>query len=200
MTLRIVSIVEGHGEQQALPTLLARIARETKPGVNLAIPEPIRVARDRFLNQPREFERTLSLARSKCGTDGRLLVLLDSEGECPKTIVPDLLARLEAACPQSGCALVLAHHEFEAWYLAAAASLSGQQGLNRDLQPPADPEAIRGCKEWLRRQMPPHRRYSETIDQPALAGKMDLAEARRAPSFDKLWRELERMLGGSPRG
>lgn len=36
---------------------------------------------------------------------------------------------------------------------------------------------------------------SEVTDQPALAALFDLDQARRgAPSFDKLWRDLARLL------
>jgi hypothetical protein len=41
--------------------------------------------------------------------------------------------------------------------------------------------------------MPPGRKVlAETIDQPSLASKFDLNAARRAPSFDKMCREIER--------
>lgn len=36
--------------------------------------------------------------------------------------------------------------------------------------------------------------YVATLDQPALAAVMDLAAARRAGSFDKLWRDLASLL------
>ena len=37
-------------------------------------------------------------------------------------------------------------------------------------------------------------RYTETLDQPALAAAFDLDLARRADSFDKLYREVARLL------
>ena len=41
--------------------------------------------------------------------------------------------------------------------------------------------------------MPPNSKYSETADQPAFADTFDLTLARRAPSFDKLYREMEQI-------
>jgi hypothetical protein len=35
---------------------------------------------------------------------------------------------------------------------------------------------------------------SETVDQPALTAAIDIDLARRAPSFEKLYRELRRLL------
>lgn len=88
--------------------------------------------------------------------------------------------------------VVLAVREYEAWLVAAASSLRGRSGLPDDLEPPPDPEAIGSPKAWLDRRM---RGYSETTDQPALTAHLDLDLARAAPSFDKLVREVTRLLG-----
>jgi len=117
--------------------------------------------------------------------------------------MPTMIARqssgLDCSCapaPPTGtlpAGIVIANREFEAWSLAAAESLAGRRGLRPDLQAPADPESIRDAKGWLSQRM--SARYSGTIDQPALAATMDLALAReRSPSFDKLVRDLERLL------
>ncbi len=42
--------------------------------------------------------------------------------------------------------------------------------------------------------MPAGRTYRETLDQPAMTSLFDLDEARSAPSFDKLWRDVESLL------
>ena len=57
---------------------------------------------------------------------------------------------------------------------------------------PPTPEGIRDAKGWLGNRMA--RGYSPTADQPVLTDLFDLALARRAPSFDKLVRELTRLL------
>jgi hypothetical protein len=36
--------------------------------------------------------------------------------------------------------------------------------------------------------------YSETLDQPAFAARLDLEMARRADSFDKFYREVVRLV------
>jgi hypothetical protein len=84
--------------------------------------------------------------------------------------------------------------EFEAWFLAAATSLAGQRGLRADLVPPPEPEAKRGAKEWLAANRTDGYAYSETTDQAALAAVFDLDQARRADSFDKCFRDVERLL------
>lgn len=91
--------------------------------------------------------------------------------------------------------MVLATREFEAWFLAAAPSLSGLRGLAADLPLPADAERPRDCKGWLTDHRLDGRSYQPASDQAALAAVFDLAMARKhAPSFDKLWRDMARLL------
>ena len=78
--------------------------------------------------------------------------------------------------------------------LACLDHLRGQRGIREDAEVPPDPEAIRGAKEYLQRQMLPGWVYSETVDQPALTRLLNLELARaRSPSFDKLYREVGRI-------
>lgn len=190
---RVACIVEGHGEVAALPLLLRRIAQwRTGDWVNVGT--PIRVHRDKFLNRQEEFERHLRLAGAQCGDDGWVLVLLDADDICPATLGPATLRRAELVIPHRRVSVVLANREFEAWYIGAAASLSGHRGLTitpEDLA--VDPEAPRDAKGWLGRRM--GRTYGETIDQPAFAAVMDLQEPfDRCRSFRKLCADWDRMM------
>ena len=191
MTVRIGCIVEGHGEVRAAPVLIRRIARGV--GVQVDIPHPIRVPGSRLAQQG-ELERAIELAARMIGGRGAILVLRDSEDDCPAELAPQLLARAARARGDLPVAVVLATREFEAWFLAAAESLRGRRGLPQSLAAPPDPEAIRGAKEWLRSRMPAGRKYVETEDQAALTEILDLDLARRAPSFDKCYREITRLL------
>ena len=53
---------------------------------------------------------------------------------------------------------------------------------------------MQGAKEWLADRMTGDRHYVETLDQAALAAVFDLAATRRADSFDKCWRETNRLI------
>ena len=86
--------------------------------------------------------------------------------------------------------VVMAKKEYEAWFIAASESLRGTRRLTPDLNAPADPENIRGAKEWLSRHMPSNQPYAETTDQPALTAVFDLNAARRADSFDNATERL----------
>jgi hypothetical protein len=85
--------------------------------------------------------------------------------------------------------------EFEAWFIAAAESLAGQCGLSTDLTSPANPEEIRGAKEWLSSKMHNPHGYIETQHQPSLTNVFDMNMARqKSPSFDKCFRDISRIL------
>ncbi len=196
MSARIATVVEGHGETEALPVLIRRFRDEINPALPLHAAPPIRIPRCTLL-KPGELERAVQLAALDARPGGAVLVVLDADNDCPKTLAPELLRRARTGVSDLPVSVVLAKREFEAWFLAAAESLRGHRGLPADLEPPPDPEAVRGAKEWLARNMPPGQRYAATLDQPALTAVFDLQSARRrSPSFDKFCREITRLLEG----
>jgi Domain of unknown function (DUF4276) len=190
----IASIVEGDGEVGALPKLLHRIAVEV--GVtNLRTERPIREPRGR-ITRPGGIERVVSAAALRVKDDGGVLVLLDADDDCPAQLGPQLLARARAERPDKRVVVVLANREFEAWFLAAAASLAGQHGFPGDLQSHNNPEVPRDCKGWLTKQRTHGHPYKETVDQTPLASIFDLKAAREnSPSFDKFYRDVTWVLG-----
>lgn len=191
--IKVGCVVEGHGEVKALPILLRRMGINIDPSVSLDIAPPIRRPRGSIVNNQGELERAVELAALKARPRGGVFVLLDSDDDCPAELAPKLLVRAEAAGIGLPVAVILPKREFEAWFLAAAESLRGKRGLPPDLKPPQDAEEIRGAKGWLRARMA-GKTYAETIDQPALAAVFDLNRARAASSFDKCYRELERLI------
>ena len=194
MRIRLGCIVEGHGEVEAVPVVVRRIAERERPLNVVEIPNPLRITKDRLVKAG-ELERAVELAARLAGQPGGVLVVLDSDDDCPAEQGPALLARAEAARSDRPIAVVLAKREFEGWLLAAAESLRGQRGLPDNLQPPADPEAIRGAKEWLTGRMTAGRAYSPTLDQPALSARFDLDLARTSSqSFDKFYRDTVALI------
>ncbi|MCY4554558.1 MAG: DUF4276 family protein [Candidatus Poribacteria bacterium] len=194
MTIQIGCIVEGHGEVEAVPLLIRRVAANLYPELEVIIPRPIRIAKNKLL-QANGLEQWVEIVSVRIGAQGAIFVILDSDDDCPAELGPDLLHRASQVHTGLPIAVVLAKCEFEAWFLAAAESLRGQRGLSNDIHPPNDPEGIRGAKEWLSHQMESSRTYSETQDQPALAALFDIEQARQADSFDKCYRDIVRLLG-----
>lgn len=193
MTVKIGCIVEGESEVKTVPLLIRRIAADFYPELPLVVPPPIRRPRNKVVKE-KELERTVEFVARQIGGQGAIFIILDSDKDCPAELGPALLHRASQARSDLPIAVVLAKHEFEAWFLAAAESLRGQRGLSDDIHPPNDPEAIRGAKEWLSHQMENNRTYSATTDQPAFAALFDIEQARQADSFDKCYRDIVWLL------
>ncbi|MXZ72229.1 MAG: DUF4276 family protein [Acidobacteria bacterium] len=190
---RLATIVEGHGEVEAVPILLRRIAEQVAPALSLRLPRPIRVNRQRVLTAG-ELERAVEFAARQGQTGGGVLVLLDANGDCPAELGPQLLRRATEARGDRAIRVVLAASEYEAWFLAAAGSIAGRHGVHPGTVRPKHPESIRDAKGWLSKQMPTGQRYRQTLHQPAFTAIFDLEAARTAPSFDKLWRDVSALL------
>jgi hypothetical protein len=191
--MRIACVVEGHGEVESVPILIRRVGERCDPPVYPRVERPIRLPASK-LRRPDELRRAVQLAAARAGEGGSVLVLMDADDDCPAELAPALL---EAVGPRADVkvGLVLAKREYEAWFLAGLASLRGYRGVKEDVEPPEDPEAIRGAKEWLRARMREGATYSPSLDQPALTNRLDLELARRADSFDKCVREIRRLIG-----
>jgi hypothetical protein len=184
--------VEGHGEVESVPMLIRRIAAQLDPALVVVIPSPVRVTKSKLL-KPRELERASELAALNAGRDGGILIVLDSDDDCPAQLAPELLGRVRAARADLFSTVVLAKREFESWFLASAESLRGHRGLPVNLQSPDRPEEIPGAKEWLSSHIQDGA-YASTVDQASLTHALDFTLARRASSFDKCYREITRLL------
>jgi hypothetical protein len=94
--LRIGCVVEGHGEVESIPVLIRRIAHEFDPALPVVIPRPVRVTKSKLLKSG-ELERATALAALNAGRGGGLLIVLDSDEDCPAQLGPELLERVRLA-------------------------------------------------------------------------------------------------------
>ena len=182
--MKIQPIVEGHGEVSALPVLLRRFRDEAEVW-DVDIGRPIRRPRSRLVKEE-EIQQAVRLAllQPDCGA---VLILFDGESDCPADLGPTVQEWATAAAGGTPCCVVLAHREYEAWFLAAIESLRGRRGILLDAEPHSDPERPRGVKEQLEGRMEPAATYLETTDQPAFSALFSLPAAyRRSRSFRKL--------------
>ncbi|MFN8556060.1 MAG: DUF4276 family protein [Dehalococcoidia bacterium] len=190
---RIRCIVEGEGEVRSAPVLVRRIAETLDPPTWPDVGVSVRRHRSALLSGA--IESDLPIAAREAGAGGAILLLIDADDDCPAKLGPALLRHATELRLDRHVGVVLANHEFENWFIAAAESLRGRRGLASDLTAPADPERVRGAKEWLSRRLPPGRSYRPTVDQPGLTAAFDLDLARRrSDSFDKCVREIARLL------
>ncbi len=192
-------IVEGHGEVEAAMNLVHRLW--TDLGLN-----PINWAqpcRGKHLHQEKGIEKACGLVRSK-GDCEVLLILRDEDDACPKDTAPKAGEWLRKQNLYFPSALVLAHREYEAFFLPCIKLMAGRKikdvsgverdGLLGDANFIGDPESIRGVKEWLTDQMPANRSYKPTLDQLPFTRLIDFNLIRVAqpplPCFGSLERSL----------
>ncbi|HVY69870.1 MAG TPA: DUF4276 family protein [Verrucomicrobiae bacterium] len=191
-SLFVAPIVEGHGDSAAINPLLRRVTARAKPDSALFINPALRVKAGSFLKDEDYFRKYIELAARKVkaapAPRGFVLVLLDLDDDCPGKVGPEILRRAKLQRPDVDFEVVLAHREFETWFLAAANSLKGICGLPPSLEAPVDPERIRDAKGWLAERM--GRSYNEPIHQPQMTEAFDLDEAAQVHSFARLLRKF----------
>ena len=182
--MKIQPIVEGYGDVKALPVLLRRFIERTQLWT-VEVGRPIRRPRNKLV-QEEGVRQAVRLALEQPGC-GAVLILMDGESDCPADLGPTVQEWATAAAYGTPCCVVLAHREYEAWFLASIESLRGLRGVRPDAQPHPAPEEPRGAKEQLRARMRPDASYLETEDQPAFSAGFAMSAAyRRCRSFRKL--------------
>lgn len=211
---RLICIVEGKGEVSAVPILARRILshlrREQRFEVDAErtictnngdrITEPYNAKRQLGI----EFFVKIAANHKPAG----ILVIVDAEERCWKReeakltpLGPHLVARAAPIAGRIPLGVVVANRMFESWFLADFHSLRSRGHLPKEAQYPAwrTPEARGGCKGWMKSLLGDS--YSERNDQPNLAEHVSLpirpAMQRRAPSFWKLFRELDKLSHGN---
>jgi hypothetical protein len=194
-TIRVASVVAGHGEVASVPILLRRIGSELLDDVWLEPLRPIRKPQQRLSsNKDDTLTKALKLAHLKLtlgqpsNSEILILVLIDAEEELACVVGPRLVEVANASGIDCRIICIVANVEFETWFVASSESLSDY--LKLDINIPDNPEAD-GCgKRWISDRFRANH-YSESVDQPRLTSKMDLTKCdARSPSFKKLLREL----------
>ena len=180
----IQPIVEGHGDVAAFPVLLRRLVEKAQAWT-VNIGRPIRRSRYQLVQKAGvEQAVLLALKQQDCGA---IIILFDGDDDCPATLGPTVQAWAVAVANNIPCGVVIAHREYEAWFLAAIESLRGYRSVMTDAEPHPNPENPRGAKEQLEARMQADASYLERTDQPAFSAKFSLSDAyRRSRSFRKL--------------
>ena len=181
--MNIQPVVEGHGEVAAVPVLLRRLIEEAR-GWEVGVAKPIRRPR-RELATEQGVSRAVTLAQARPDCGG-ILLLFDSDDDCPAELGPRVQAWATAASAAMPCAVCMAHREYEAWFLATADSLRDHKAMSADATAHLNPEGPRGAKAELERHMAVND-YKESLHQAAFSAQMCLGVAfRRCRSFRKL--------------
>ena len=167
----IQPIVEGQGDEAAVPVLLRRL-RDEAQAWGLEVGRPHRKRRTQLVKKD-SLQAAVRVAalRENCGA---ILVLFDADDDCPKELAPILEAWAREVAGGRPCAVVMANREYEAWFLASIETLRGLGSILPDATSHDEPEAPRDAKGELERRMPRRASYSPTVDQAALTARLDL--------------------------
>lgn len=168
--MRIQPIVEGHAEVEALPVLLRRLRDEIQ-AFTVEFLRPIRRKRSELvLEQPLRNAVRLALLKPECRA---ILIVFDGDDDCPAQLAPVVQGWAQSEAGAIPCAVVIAHREYEAWFLATL------------MEPHPAPETVRDAKGELADRL--QGGYLPTVDQPSLSATFNMSGAYpRCRSFRKL--------------
>ena len=95
MARRIACVVEGHGDIEAVPIVVRRIAEQILPPVIVQVTAPLRTPKSKLV-KPGELERAVELAARRVAGGGGVLVVLDSAAATGIRL--ELAAALASCC------------------------------------------------------------------------------------------------------
>jgi hypothetical protein len=195
---KIVPIVEGEGEVQAVPKLLFKILHDLGR-FDIQISQPKNANGVSNIWKPMGLEHFLKLAAREADC-AAILVLIDSDGKCPITLAKQLCQRAIAAQINQPIMIVCADHMYEAWLVASIESIAGKklgqrEGLPANLQFEGDPDNIPNPKQWLDKRFTKGRGYKETADQVEMTKLLELERSLLlSRSFRRLYHAVEEAL------
>lgn len=200
---KIVPVVEGYGEERAVPCLIRRWLRHRRLHQFFEVPDlAVNAKGCGNLKAPYNRQRHIGIehyieAAVRTHPDA-ILVIIDADDECltreqSNGLGPTLLARARTVVSHIPLAVVVANREYEAWFLASLTSIRQARLLPAGTRIPSNltPESHSGCKTLIADLLSCP--YEETIHQLQLTGGLSFAAGvqRRSPSFGKLVRDLE---------
>ena len=194
--IKLLPIVEGQGEVEAVPLLLRNIVEQMERW-DVVIERPMNSHGKPNLTREEGIERFLQLGRRK-GISG-ILVLLDADKDCARSLAEELAARSRSLKLEIPIAIVCANRCYEAWFLAsmetiAGKALKGTPGLPPDCRYDEPPEERINPKTWITEQLS-NQLYKETVHQAPLSTLIDIRLAsERSRSFRRLVHGLEQLL------
>ncbi|MFE7528199.1 DUF4276 family protein [Kitasatospora sp. NPDC057542] len=187
----IAPIVEGHGEVAAVRQLITRIGE--KLGIFIEVAQPFRLDSGK-MRKREELDKAVRLQEVRVrGRAGGVLIVRDGDDDdvqCPVELARQI-------SPEPGAfsvpvEVVIAFHEYEAWFLAAAESLRCHSSVRSDATSPPNPESKRNAKKQLELMM--NESYKETLHQAKFSSLIDLdVAARNSRSFRRMMHAVEKL-------
>lgn len=180
---KVYLIVEGQGDEQALPKLLNKFVK------SLGLEDTVfAVAQRSSRCSDEDLRKQCADLRGRPQIAGAMFVR-DCEDGCPKHEAPRMAAVLRAEKLPFPVAVVLFYREYETLFVATLDALAGKRlvgpqgselpSLDASAIAPPDPERNRDAKGQLNAYLPKTHPYRETSHQLAMTQALDI-EALRA--------------------
>lgn len=183
---RLACVVEGDGDQRALPVVLRNYLYEQSI-FDVEIGKPINSKGRSKLLRDGELERYVKLASLPENTCG-VLVLCDADDDSACQLGPQIYARCNDTVSHIPIRVCLAVRAFENWFLASPETLaSGEHETRTDYE---QVNAEGTISAWCQ-----PRKYVKPVQQPSLAQRMNQNLVReRCPSFARLLRCVDELI------
>ena len=214
---KLVPIVEGDGEVDAVPVLLRRLLFEERQQYDWQVLKPKNAHGCGGLTTTGGIERFVRHALKEDGCSG-VLVLIDGDAvrrlaktdrpkdDCSPAFAKLLARRVQAIHPPVPVVIVVVRWEYEAWFLASVETIAGQEikghpGLVATARYYGDVESEGSPTGWIEARFPAGWKYSETQDQAPLTGLLDFGLVeQRSRSFRRLKNALQQILDAHGQG
>jgi Domain of unknown function (DUF4276) len=189
----LAPIVEGYGEVTAVRQLINLIGE--KNGIWIEVAQPFRLDSGK-MRKPEELEKAIRLQEIRVkNRTGGVLIIRDGDDDdirCPVELAGLITPSLgKFSAPVE---VVIAYHEYEAWFLASMESIRTHPSVRDDATTPANPEGRRSAKSQLESMM--CESYKETLHQAKFSSLIDLtAASEKSRSFRRLVHAVEKLSG-----
>jgi hypothetical protein len=165
---KIVPIVEGDGEVDAVPKLLFKILHEMGR-YDIFIGRARNAKGCDNLKKPGGLETYIRQAWTESDCSG-ILILMDADDDCAKSLAESFSQRARTMGAKYPTVCVIAKHEYEAWLLASVETLAGHtfkdgSTLSANLQCPVEVETLSGIKGLFTKNLSGTFAYGETEHQ-----------------------------------
>ncbi len=211
--MKIVAIVEGHGEQKAVPKLLWRWFKlnglhefhTPDDAINAKGCSKLKATHEAGKALGVEHYVRLALPARPHG----ILIVLDADKECiqrarkrSEKLGPELLARARSVAPHVPVGVVVANRSYESWLLASIDEFRKEKVLRKGAGLPQDFDIEKAAGNKRRMSKLLGEPYEETVHMKKLSSCIGFSNAasRRSRSFRKLVKELRMLTGLAVRG
>jgi hypothetical protein len=186
----IICLVEGEGDEKAVPALITKVLRDIERW-DWYVGSPIKVSGLGKLRKRLKLYLSRAAQRKNCAA---ILILIDLDDGCPKKEAERLASEIRSLNLALPVAIVFAHREYEAWFLASLPTIAGHYNLPSDIVYEKEVESKRDVKGWFQKQMS-GQRYSPTSHQKKFTSLIDLELAyEKSRSFRRLYDAIEELL------